>query len=314
MDDSQKKVKPVNINARTTLILRNIPSARPVADVTAFLEKAKLPATVSIHSDVGDNWFASFETEEAAKTALEAAKGLKWEGKTIGCGLKSENLLKGITPGVAPSSASAGAGAAAPFYVPMQYPYGYQYQQGDGEGGAMGGGRGQGGRRGQGWQGANGVDGEGQKKAPKKGKGRGGRDGGRDSNSNENGAASAAAQQPPINLSDFPSLGAVGAKNGAADGKVGAGEGDKPPQDAAERKGGEEAHGTQAASSSSAQPTGPVSTSDPSATPAAAVSDAAKSPADAAGSTQPKKLSYAQMAQAQASQSPRSPANATAAE
>jgi hypothetical protein len=310
MDEAQKKVKPVNINARTTLILRNIPSGAPVADVTAFLEKAKLPATISIHSDVGDNWFASFETEEAAKTALEAAKGLKWEGKTIGCALKSENLLKGITPGAAPSSGGAAA-AGAPFFVPMQYQYGYQYQQGDGEGGGMGGGRGQGGRRGQGWQGANGGDGDGQKKANKKGKGRGGREVGRDGNSNENGGASAAAQQPPLNLSDFPSLGAAGAKNGA-DGKGGAGEGDTSGQDAAGRKASEGAHATQAASSD--QPTGPASTSESSAAVVAANNGAPKPPAAAPGSAQPKKLSWAQMAQAKPAQSAQSSGNATAAE
>ncbi len=57
---------------------------------------------LALRSDVGDNWFAQFETEESTKEALNFAKNLKWDGKPIGCAIKSENLLKGLTPGSPP--------------------------------------------------------------------------------------------------------------------------------------------------------------------------------------------------------------------
>ena len=38
-----KKIKPVAVNARTTLILRNIPSAANEADVKALLTDDKCP-------------------------------------------------------------------------------------------------------------------------------------------------------------------------------------------------------------------------------------------------------------------------------
>lgn len=136
VDDSTKRLRPTVSNARTTLILRNIPSATPEEELKKFLSDAKLPNLVSMRSDVGDNWFVRLESEDAAKQALELVKQLKWEGKTIGCAIKSESLLKGITPGSPPKVGNSG------FYMPMQYGYGY-YQSGDGgQGGFRQGGRG----------------------------------------------------------------------------------------------------------------------------------------------------------------------------
>ncbi len=36
----------------------------------ALLDGAKIPKILNLRSDVGNNWFATFETEEATKTAL----------------------------------------------------------------------------------------------------------------------------------------------------------------------------------------------------------------------------------------------------
>jgi hypothetical protein len=320
MDDAHKKVKPANMNARTTLILRNIPSSAAEADVQAFLSKGKLPAVVSLRADVGDNWFATFESEDAAKNALQAAKALKWEGKTVGCALKSENLLKGIVPG-APPSTGPGLPQVPGYYAHMQQypsmPYGYGYpQQGDGQGGYRQGGRGQGGRRMPGGpeaakdaMGSLGLDGgDAQRRGAKKGKGRMGREGGREGRDAASGDAAdaAAAQQPPINLSEFPSLGAAGKKGSKGDNaKAAGGDGEKRGADGASAK---------VADAGSDQPHGPASSSDPSGSSgSASTSDgSSENGTEQAAAPMRKKLSYAQMAQLNASASANSNAGASA--
>jgi len=207
VDDSAKRLRPTVSNARTTLILRNIPSATPEEELKKFLNDAKLPNLVSMRSDVGDNWFVRLESEDAAKQALELVKQLKWEGKTIGCAIKSESLLKGITPGSPPKVGNSG------FYMPMQYGYGY-YQSGEGgQGGFRQGGRGGSRRPINGNANGMGVDGSDAsgKRQGKKGKGRSGREGGgqgREGGSPVGGVDKDAmvAQQPPLNMADFPEL------------------------------------------------------------------------------------------------------------
>jgi hypothetical protein len=96
IDEARKCVKPAAHNERTTLILRNIPSSASEESVKSLLKTVNVPAIVSIRADVGDNWFLSFETTEATKTAMERVKSLKWEDKQIGCAIKSESFLKGL--------------------------------------------------------------------------------------------------------------------------------------------------------------------------------------------------------------------------
>jgi len=96
IDETRKCVKPAANNERTTLILRNIPSSASEDSVKSLLKTVNVPTIVSIRADVGDNWFLSFETTEATKTAMERVKSLKWEGKQIGCAIKSESFLKGL--------------------------------------------------------------------------------------------------------------------------------------------------------------------------------------------------------------------------
>ncbi len=70
IDETRKCVKPAAHNERTTLILRNIPSSASEESVKSLLKTVNVPAIVSIRADVGDNWFLSFETTEATKTAM----------------------------------------------------------------------------------------------------------------------------------------------------------------------------------------------------------------------------------------------------
>jgi hypothetical protein len=72
IDDAKRRIKPSTINQRTTLILRNIPTDAERSLVEALLDGAKIPKILNLRSDVGNNWFATFETEEATKAALVA--------------------------------------------------------------------------------------------------------------------------------------------------------------------------------------------------------------------------------------------------
>jgi len=96
LDEVRKCIKPAANTERTTLILRNIPSSATEESVRALLTAANAPKMVSIRADVGDNWFLSFETTDATKVAMDLVKSLKWDGKQIGCAIKSESFLKGL--------------------------------------------------------------------------------------------------------------------------------------------------------------------------------------------------------------------------
>jgi hypothetical protein len=234
IDEAKKRIKPASLNQRTTLILRNIPSDAATDAVEKLLGTLKLPKVLSLRAEIGDNWFATFENEDATKSALELVKGLKWQDKRISAAIKSENALKGLNVG-----GSSSIGVVAPFYVPMGVAsngsyivsngqYNYSYGAG-GEGGHPGyrqGGRGVGGRRVPGSSGAVGgngtvVDGgENARRAAGKKKGRGVREGtGREAggdNSRLPGSSLPSGNkegtQASINLADFPILEAKGTK------------------------------------------------------------------------------------------------------
>jgi hypothetical protein len=72
IDTATKRIKPSTINQRTTLILRNIPTDAERNAVESLLEGAKVSKILNLRSDVGNNWFATFETEEATKDAMVA--------------------------------------------------------------------------------------------------------------------------------------------------------------------------------------------------------------------------------------------------
>uniref|UniRef100_A0A7S4NYQ7 HTH La-type RNA-binding domain-containing protein n=1 Tax=Guillardia theta TaxID=55529 RepID=A0A7S4NYQ7_GUITH len=205
VDTGKQKIKPVALNARTTLILRNIPTSASEDAVRALITGDKWPKIVNVRSDVGDNWFVSYETEECTKSALELAKGLKWEGKSISCAIKSESLLKSLAPGSPPKGGVPNV-YYGPTYVNSNGAY-FPYPQ---DQGFM--------RQGRGKDDAralfrsnkgcsDGVDGNGRNGGKRnKGKGRNnkhqpeGREGHNQTEKKE------LAQQAPINLADFPKL------------------------------------------------------------------------------------------------------------
>jgi len=214
VDVASKKIKPVAVNARTTLILRNIPSSAAEADVKALLADDKCPKVLALRSDVGDNWFAQFETEDATKEALNFAKNLKWEGKPIGCAIKSENLLKGLTPGSPPKGGTGVFYAGG--YNPNNAYGGYGYMGADGQQYRHQG-RGQRPGRGPGAVVGNGVpvgaDDSNGRGRPGKNKAKARSGGGRDGALAPNAATGKEQPQAPINLADFPKLEGAGKKD-----------------------------------------------------------------------------------------------------
>ena len=213
VDAPNKKMKPVAVNARTTLILRNIPTDAPEAEVRALITGDKWPKIVSLRSDVGDNWFVSFETEDQTKSALEMAKGMKFKDKAISCAIKSENLLKGLQPGSPPKGGPNNGmyGMYGGYMANGGYGWNGGYPAGEGGfgRGARAGPASRGGRTGPGGGAApvgNGVA------APEDGNARNGNKRknpkareGRDAQG-ASGNAEKKVEQAPINLNDFPSL------------------------------------------------------------------------------------------------------------
>ncbi len=171
----------------------------------------------------------TFETEEATKQALDAVKPLKWSGKAVGVAIKSESLLKGITPG-SPPKGTLNIPANASYYVPMHYNPNGQYSNyssfnqnnSNGDGNQNYRQRGGAGRRGPGGPGSvnsNGVPngaeagnegssrrGPGNKKKGRNSGSGGGREHGREGGSPQRSNDASVAQQPPINMEDFPEL------------------------------------------------------------------------------------------------------------
>jgi len=212
VDAPNKKMKPVAVNARTTLILRNIPTDAAEAEVRALITGDKWPKIVSLRSDVGDNWFVSFETEEHTKTALAMAKDKKFKDKSISCAIKSENLLKGLQPGSPPKGGPINGGYPGMYggYVAANGGYGWNggYAPDGGFGRGARAGSARGGRAGPGAAApaANGVvaveDGNARNGGKRnKTKPRDGRDASGTSPNTEK-----KVEQAPINLNDFPSL------------------------------------------------------------------------------------------------------------
>eukprot|EP00292_Cryptomonas_paramecium_P013218 CAMPEP_0113697578 /NCGR_PEP_ID=MMETSP0038_2-20120614/22213_1 /TAXON_ID=2898 /ORGANISM="Cryptomonas paramecium" /LENGTH=219 /DNA_ID=CAMNT_0000620607 /DNA_START=162 /DNA_END=818 /DNA_ORIENTATION=+ /assembly_acc=CAM_ASM_000170 len=127
IDEAKRRIKPTTIFLRTTLIIRNIPSDADRDAVETFLVNGKVPKIVNLRADVGNNWFANFETEEAAKAALDAVRALKWNDKSLGAAVKSET---GLTLGM--SSTQGVPPSALNYYVPMGAGHNGGYEGGQG--------------------------------------------------------------------------------------------------------------------------------------------------------------------------------------
>jgi hypothetical protein len=107
-------------NKRHTLIIRDIPTSTPEAEVIAIFSQPGAPRVVSVRSEVGNNWFCEFQDEESTMRALDWSRECgRFNGEPIKVRVKSESILKGsFTPSF------FAANAAVPLYAPMQAPIG----------------------------------------------------------------------------------------------------------------------------------------------------------------------------------------------
>ena len=98
---------------RSTLILRDIPSDAPEAQVRNLFNFPNCAPIVNIRSDIGDTWFVLFDGEDDARNALAEMKSQKvtFEGNPIKGRVKTETM----TPrSFAPQYTSAPGSPRAP--------------------------------------------------------------------------------------------------------------------------------------------------------------------------------------------------------
>lgn len=116
LDETGTRIRPNMSNKRHTLIIRDIPTSTPEAEVIAIFNQPGAPRVVSVRSEVGNNWFCEFEDEESTMRALDWSRNSgSFNGEPIKARVKSESILKGsFTPSF------FAANAAVPLYAPMQ--------------------------------------------------------------------------------------------------------------------------------------------------------------------------------------------------
>ena len=120
LDETGTRIRPNMTNKRHTLIIRDIPTSTPEAEVVAIFNQPGAPRVVSVRSEVGNNWFCDFEDEESTMRALDwARESGRFNGEPIKVRVKSESILKGtFTPSF------FAANASVPVFTPMQAPGG----------------------------------------------------------------------------------------------------------------------------------------------------------------------------------------------
>jgi hypothetical protein len=96
VDTQKKMIKPSWKLQRNTIILRDMPADASAEEVRAlFSGKFSITDT---HSDVGNSWFISFDTEDTALDAMMWVRNQQFRGKEVKARMKSEHLLKTSTP------------------------------------------------------------------------------------------------------------------------------------------------------------------------------------------------------------------------
>ena len=90
-------VKPDITLERNTIILRDLSSDIPKDDVVALFEEYNAKVS-NVRSDINDVWFVQMESEDEARTVLLKMMGKQFKGKPIRGGLKTESLLRSVTP------------------------------------------------------------------------------------------------------------------------------------------------------------------------------------------------------------------------
>lgn len=109
------KIKANIKQERNTIILREIPSDTPDAEILTIFEGTR--PVKNVRSDVGDTWFVSFESEDDAREALLAIRDRKFNGQSVKARLKVENILRSFyTP---PAPGLDGVPVTSPMGVPF---------------------------------------------------------------------------------------------------------------------------------------------------------------------------------------------------
>lgn len=97
LNDEGTHLRPNFKNERTTIILRDIPSATPVEEVKAlFMRKPELVQPTTVRSDIGDHWFIQFDKEDDCVASFMWLQSQKFLDKPISARIKSENILRGL--------------------------------------------------------------------------------------------------------------------------------------------------------------------------------------------------------------------------
>jgi hypothetical protein len=119
LNGDQTLVKPDITMERNTIILRDVSPDASKEDVIALFKEYDAKA-VNVRSDINDVWFVQMESEDAARTVLLKMMGKKFKGKPIRGGLKTESLLRSVTPkaGASPKNALSDGGSNNPSNMP----------------------------------------------------------------------------------------------------------------------------------------------------------------------------------------------------
>lgn len=84
---------------RTTLILREISDDTLEKDVRAIFNNDECAPVKSMHPDIGNTWFVSFESEEdCIRTAMYLQNAGKFKGNPVHCRVKSAAISNVIRP------------------------------------------------------------------------------------------------------------------------------------------------------------------------------------------------------------------------
>ncbi|CEO99507.1 hypothetical protein PBRA_007240 [Plasmodiophora brassicae] len=79
---------------RTTIILRDIPSDTPRDDILSLFDNDACGKVLSLHDDIGDTWFVTFEDEDACLRSAQYIRQQTFNGKPVSMRVKSENMMR----------------------------------------------------------------------------------------------------------------------------------------------------------------------------------------------------------------------------
>lgn len=97
LSEDERSVRPDISLERNTLILRNIAADNDISEIVEiFDEKCSTP--IFIRSDVGNTWFASFESEEDCLKAYSQIRLKSFKSQPIKCGIKGGAAFRNFIP------------------------------------------------------------------------------------------------------------------------------------------------------------------------------------------------------------------------